>query len=103
MRLFATAVVPLSPLALTAPELPLAADDFNALEQRVLRMVSLLQLEREARSAAEKHAATLQQSFDEQTLAMSRIQSDLDALKQERESVRQRVERLLKQVDDISA
>lgn len=93
----------MSTLAMNEHEMPLAADDFNALEQRVLRMVSLLQAEREARTAAEHHTAELQHRLDDQTSSAKHIQAELDALQQERESVRQRVERLLKQLDDITA
>jgi hypothetical protein len=93
----------MSTLAMNEHEMPLAADDFNALEQRVLRMVSLLQTEREARAAAERHTAELQHRLDEQNSSAKHTQTELDALRQERESVRQRVERLLKQLDDITA
>jgi|HubBroStandDraft_2_1064218.scaffolds.fasta_scaffold147958_1 hypothetical protein len=93
----------MSTLALKDPELPLAADDFNALEQRVLRTVELLKKEREARATAEQNAATLQQLLDEQSAQLGQVQEQVKAFEQERETVRQRVERLLNQLDEISA
>ena len=93
----------MSTLALKDPELPLAADDFNALEQRVLRTVELLKKEREARATAEQNAATLQQLLDEQSAQLTQVQEQVRAFEQERETVRQRVERLLQQLDEISA
>jgi hypothetical protein len=106
----------MSTLALQDAQLPIAADDFNALEQRVLRAVELLKSERQARSAAEQNSTTLQQLLDEQSADLSRtqdqvqtlesqartLQDQLQTLEKERETVRQRVERLLKQLDDIN-
>jgi len=88
--------------AVQEPELPLAADDFSALEQRVLRMVELVKTEREARTAAEQRVATLEhkvQHLMEQT-ASAAVQ--VETLEQERETVRSRVERLLKHLDEIT-
>jgi hypothetical protein len=53
----------MSTVALEESRLPIAADDFNALEQRVLRMIDLLKREREARAAAEEHSADLEKSI----------------------------------------
>jgi chromosome segregation ATPase len=93
----------MSTVALKEAELPLAVDDFNALEQRILRTVESLKKEREARAAAEQNANTLQQLLDEQSVELSKAQDRVKALEEEREAVRQRVERMLKQLDEISA
>ncbi len=93
----------MSTLALNDAELNLTADDFNALEQRVLRTVELLKKEREARATAEQNATTLQQLLDEQSAQLTKVQEQVKAFEQERETVRQRVERLLNQLDEISA
>jgi uncharacterized protein involved in exopolysaccharide biosynthesis len=92
----------MSTLALQDAQLPIAADDFNALEQRVLRTVELVKAERQARATAEQNAATLQQLLDEQSNELSRTQDQVQTLEKERETVRQRVERLLKQLDEIT-
>jgi len=93
----------MSTLALNDAELNLTADDFSALEQRVLRTVELLKKEREARATAEQNANTLQQLLDEQSAQLTKVQEQVKAFEQERENVRQRVERLLHQLDEISA
>jgi chromosome segregation ATPase len=93
----------MSTLALNDAELNVTADDFNALEQRVLRTVELLKKEREARATAEQNATTLQQLLDEQSAQLTKEQEQVKAFEQERDTVRQRVERLLKQLDEISA
>ncbi len=93
----------MSTLALNDAELNVTADDFNALEQRVLRTVELLKKEREARATAEQNATTLQQLLDEQSAHLTKVQEQVKVFEQERETVRQRVERLLNQLDEISA
>jgi chromosome segregation ATPase len=93
----------MSTLTLNDAELNVTADDFNALEQRVLRTVELLKKEREARATAEQNATTLQQLLDEQSAQLNQAQEQVRAFEQERETVRQRVERLLHQLDEISA
>jgi chromosome segregation ATPase len=93
----------MSTLALNDAELNVTADDFNALEQRVLRTVELLKKERAARATAEQNATTLQQLLDEQSAQLNQAQEQVKAFEQERETVRQRVERLLHQLDEISA
>jgi hypothetical protein len=93
----------MSTLALNDAVLNVTADDFNALEQRVLRTVELLKKEREARATAEQNASTLQQLLDEQSAQLNQAQEQVRAFEQERETVRQRVERLLHQLDEISA
>ena len=84
----------------TSSETP-SADDFSLLEQRVLRMVELLRAERVARATAEGNATTLQQLLDEQSQQLAETESRLEALQSEREQVRSRVERMMKQLDEI--
>ena len=78
------------------------ADDFGALEQRVMRMVELVRTERRERAKAEETAATLQQLLDEQGAHLQRAEDELKTLSRERDQVRGRVERLLKQLDDLA-
>ena len=84
------------------PELPLAADDFSALEQRVLRTVELLKTERAARAAAEQRIDELEYKVLELKEQNDSATAQIEALQQEREAVRKRVERLLKQLDEIT-
>src|SRR5580698_586764 len=71
----------------------LTVDDFAALEERVLRAVSLVRRERDARTAAEERTVALEARLHAQNPAIERLQQEVDTLRTEREQVRQRVER----------
>jgi hypothetical protein len=77
------------------------ANDFSALEERVVRAVNLVKSERQARSAAEQHAESLETRLQEQVLMVKSLQEEVRVLNSEREQVRQRVERLLTQLDAL--
>lgn len=89
--------------ALQEAELPLGADDFSALEERVFRAVELVKSERAARSQAEENVLRLEGRLEEQSAVLAQTQEQVRTLEQEREQVRQRVERLLKQLDEIAS
>ena len=76
-------------------------DDFLALEERVLNAVELLKREREQRAAAEERAQHLAQREEEQMTQVIQLEDELSSLKKERDAVRQRVERLLKQLEEV--
>ena len=82
-----------------------SVDEFQALEQKVLRAVEIVKREREARAAAEAEVAALREQLAEQAKdAASQVQaaeSQIAALSQEREAVRQRVEKMLQQMDEL--
>ncbi|MFP5230705.1 MAG: hypothetical protein ACLGXA_24065 [Acidobacteriota bacterium] len=88
--------------SLQEAELPMTTDDFSALEERILRAVEVVKNERAARAEAEQHAARLQTSLDAQASQLEQAKEQLRSLEREREQVRQRVERLLKQIDEIA-
>lgn len=81
-------------------------DDFAALEQRVLRTVELVLQEREARAAAEAEAADLRRQLqihaESSETRNVELESELVHLRQERETVRTRVEKLLRQLDALA-
>ena len=87
------------------PMTVLTIDDFAALEERVLRAVSLVRREREARTAAEERAtaaeAKLEAQLQAQNPTIERLEQEVESLRAEREQVRQRVERLLGQLDAL--
>jgi uncharacterized coiled-coil DUF342 family protein len=91
----------MSTLAYPATEEAVGADDFAALEQRVLRAVDLVKAERSARIAAEEKVAELQRQLDAMNSASQDSASEIEAYKSERDVVRGRVERLLKQLDEL--
>ena len=83
----------------------MSVDEFQALEQKVLRAVEVLRREREARAAAEAEVtrlrAELAQRTDEHSAASESAATELEALRQERAEVRQRVEMMLHQMDEL--
>jgi hypothetical protein len=87
---------------MSAAEQTISADEFQALEQKVLRAVEMIKAEREARLTAEADAAALRQQLAAIQSRGSVADSELAALRKERDSVRIRVERLLAQLDLIA-
>jgi hypothetical protein len=79
--------------------LALSANDFSALEERVLRAVELVRRERQARAAAEDRAEKAETQLREQSSLLEHLEKDLHGLRTERDHVRERVERLLGQLD----
>jgi len=78
-----------------------SADEFQALEQKVLRAVEIVRREREARAAAEAEVAALREQLEHATSASSAAQTQITTLHQERELVRTRVEKMLQQMDEL--
>jgi methyl-accepting chemotaxis protein len=93
----------MSAISLQEPELPMAADDFSALEERVLRAVELVKTERAARAEAEQTAELFRKEAHEKSAELQRVREQLRAFERERDQVRHRVEKLLKQVDEIAS
>jgi hypothetical protein len=88
----------------------LTADEFSALEERILRAVNLVKRERLARAAAEERATLAEtkaseqiHTAEEQKKDFESLQKEVDALRAERDHVRVRVERLLSQLDALEA
>jgi chromosome segregation ATPase len=81
--------------------LALSSTDFSALEERVARAVRLVRSERESRAAAERRAESLDTQLSEQLGLVKTLQDDIRVLNAEREQVRQRVEKLLTQLDSL--
>jgi chromosome segregation ATPase len=79
----------------------ISIDEFQALEQKVLRAVEIVKREREARAAAEAEVAALREQLDALTGQSNATQSQITTLHQEREAVRARVERMLEQMDEL--
>ena len=84
-------------------ELTLAADTFSALEQRVVRTIELLRTERDQRASLEKQLSSTKEELELHALEMADMRHQLAELNKERDAVRQRVERLLENLDAIAA
>jgi|KBSMisStandDraft_5_1062788.scaffolds.fasta_scaffold669411_2 septal ring factor EnvC (AmiA/AmiB activator) len=85
----------------TTGNLALSSSDFSALEERVARTVQLIKTERQARAAAEQRAESLDVQLSEQQTVVKSLQEEVRALNAERDQVRQRVDRLLSQLDAL--
>jgi hypothetical protein len=79
----------------------ISADEFQALEQKVLKAVEIVKREREARAAAEAEVANLRAQLAEQHTIAAMTESELSTLTKERETVRIRVEKMLQQMDEL--
>jgi uncharacterized coiled-coil protein SlyX len=84
-----------------AETLALSVDDFSALEERILRAVELVKRERSGRIAAEERATQAEARLQDQEPVTENLQKEVNALRVERDQVRQRVERLLAQLDAL--
>jgi len=78
--------------------LTLSANDFSALEDRIHRAVEVVRRERQARTAAEERAASADSQLRAQAALVEQLEKDLRA---ERDHVRERVDRLLGQLDAL--
>jgi hypothetical protein len=81
--------------------LALSLDDFSSLEDRILRAVNLVKRERLARAAAEDRATQAEAKLHEQAPITEQLHKEIAALRAERDHVRQRVEKLLTQLDAL--
>jgi hypothetical protein len=79
----------------------ISVDEFQALEQKVLRAIEIVKREREARAAAEAEAANLRAQLAEQQQLSAMAESEINTLSKERENVRLRVEKMLNQMDEL--
>lgn len=81
--------------------LSLSAADFSGLEERVVRTVEMVKRERQARAEAEERATKAEAHITEQDQSLDQQKQEIRALRTERDQVRQRVERLLSQLDAL--
>lgn len=79
----------------------ISVDEFQALEQKVLRAIEIVKREREARAAAEAEVANLRAQLAEQQQLSAMVESEINTLSKERENVRLRVEKMLSQMDEL--
>jgi hypothetical protein len=79
----------------------ISVDEFQALEQKVLRAIEIVKREREARAAAEAEVASLRDQLETQLNSTIAVESELNTLNKERDGVRLRVEKMLQQMDEL--
>ena len=84
-------------------ELEISADDFQALEQKVYQTVEMLKAARAAQQTAERESRRLREQLGGRDDEFDSLRQEVIALRKEREEVRGRVEKLLKQIDAMTA
>jgi len=77
--------------------------DFQLLEEKVLRTIELLKVAREAKATAERSAARLREQLNEREGEFETLRAELVALRKDREEVRTRVEKMLGQIESMTA
>lgn len=83
-------------------ELDISADDFHSLEEKVYRTIELLKAAREAKAAAERDASRLREQLETREEEVERLRAETVGLRREREEVRTRVEKMLRQIDELT-
>ncbi len=78
-------------------------DDFHSLEEKIYRTIELLKAAREAKAAAERDAARLREQLELREEESESLRSELIGLRKEREEVRNRIEKMLRQIDELTA
>jgi len=78
-----------------------SVDDFQVLEEKVYRTISLYKTARGAQVAAEREAQKLRQQLEERDQQLITLRRESVQLKKEREEIRGRVEKMLEQIDSI--
>lgn len=86
-----------------ALEFEVPADDFQALEEKVYRTVELLKSAREGKAAAERDSLRLREQLDAREEEVETFKRELLKLRKDREEVRSRVERMMRQIEDVAA
>ena len=77
-------------------------DDFHALEEKIYRTIELLKEAREAKAAAERTAGRLREQLESRDDQTQALRAENVALRREREEVRTRVEKMLKQIETLT-
>ncbi|MBZ5628145.1 MAG: hypothetical protein LAO06_04685 [Acidobacteriia bacterium] len=80
-----------------------SSDDFHSLEEKVYRTIELLKSAREAKAAAERDAVRLREQLELREEEMESMRRDMIGLRKEREEIRARVEKMLHQIDELTA
>ena len=79
-----------------------SSDDFVSLEEKVYRTIELLKSAREGKAAAERDAARMREQLELREEEVESLRSEITGLRREREDVKARVEKILRQIDDLT-
>src|SRR5713226_3694647 len=87
----------------TEPEVERTGEDFPALEEKIYKAIELLKSAREGKAAAERDASRLREQLEQREEEVELLRAEVVGLRREREEVRSRVEKMLKQLDQLVA
>jgi len=77
-------------------------DDFQALEDKVYRIIELYKSAREARLIAERDVKRLREQLEEREEEVESLRRETVGLRKEREDIRARVEKMVAQIDRMA-
>src|SRR5260370_25565236 len=80
-----------------------AGEDFPAREEKIYKASELVKSARAAKAAAERDANRLRTQLEEREEELGTLRASVVSLRKEREEVRGRVEKMLKQIDSLVA
>ncbi len=84
-------------------EVEVSADEFQALEQKVYQTIELLKAAREQRAVAERDLSRVRGQLEEREEELEAMRREVVALRRDREEVRTRVEKMLGQIESLTA
>ncbi|HEX6465885.1 MAG TPA: hypothetical protein VFZ99_01190 [Terriglobales bacterium] len=93
----------MSARALPELEPNMTADDFHSLEEKVYKTIELLKSAREAKAVAERDSKRMREQLEEREEQIETLRGQVVSLRRERDEVRGRVEKILKQIDALTA
>jgi hypothetical protein len=92
--------MPLKAVEELSAEVP--ADDFQALEDKVYRTIEMYKAAREAKVSAEREVQRVRQQLKERDEEIENLRREAVQLRKDREEVRHRVEKIVRQIDAVS-
>jgi predicted nucleic acid-binding Zn-ribbon protein len=84
-----------------SPEI--SADEFHSLEAKVYQTIELLKTAREGKAAAERDLARLREQLELREEESENLRKEVIGLRKEREEVRTRAEKMVRQIDELTA
>ena len=93
----------MSSKAATELDIDFSDNDFHSLEAKVYKTIELLKSARESKAAAERDAKRVREQLELREEELDSLKGEVVALRKEREEVRTRVEKMLKQIDALTA
>ncbi|MGC2170668.1 MAG: hypothetical protein WA555_20545 [Candidatus Sulfotelmatobacter sp.] len=78
------------------------ADDFQALEEKIYRIIEMYKAARAAQATAERDAQRARQQVEERDEQLVTLRREAVQLRKEREEIRGRVEKMLERIESIA-